>query len=290
MAIAIDNPRSVAVSLRCNKKRAAYQVDKKLTSFLKARNWTLQNVGRSYATVTPPNGMKAPFVFNVKVPSREQIVAVAQEKHSTKAPWADKFGEWIALYIPSRNMTSTEIDPYTGQAISEPKPGGVVPATFCVGIREFWHAEVLFENENAIYNETKSQPTQQQLLDFVSSEETPSNTALLEGAPCQVILNVHERNPVARGRCIAHYGPTCVVCDFNFGAEYGPLAEGFIHIHHVKPLSEIGEEYVVDPVADLRPVCPNCHAVIHLGGDCRSIEEVRGALEEWGRRRPRNFL
>jgi predicted HNH restriction endonuclease len=24
----------------------------------------------------------------------------------------------------------------------------------------------------------------------------------------------------------------------------------------------------------LRPVCPNCHAVLHLGGNCRSIEEV----------------
>ena len=35
----------------------------------------------------------------------------------------------------------------------------------------------------------------------------------------------------------------------------------------------------VDPVADLRPVCPNCHAVIHLGGACRTIEEVRRLLK-----------
>jgi predicted HNH restriction endonuclease len=56
---------------------------------------------------------------------------------------------------------------------------------------------------------------------------------------------------------------------------YGPLAEGFIHVHHVKQLSEIGAEYEVDPVADLRPVCPNCHAVIHLGGECRGIDQVR---------------
>jgi len=32
---------------------------------------------------------------------------------------------------------------------------------------------------------------------------------------------------------------------------------------------------IVDPVKDLRPVCPNCHAVIHLRGGCLSIEEVQ---------------
>jgi 5-methylcytosine-specific restriction enzyme A len=28
-------------------------------------------------------------------------------------------------------------------------------------------------------------------------------------------------------------------------------------------LSEIKEEYEVDPVKDLKPLCPNCHAIIH---------------------------
>ena len=110
------------------------------------------------------------------------------------------------------------------------------------------------------------------------SEEVTVSGRVFEGAVCRVVINAYERNPVARARCIAHYGPSCAVCGFKFGAIYGPLADGFIHVHHVKPLSEIGEEYEVDPVADLRPVCPNCHAVIHLGGACRSIEEVRQHL------------
>lgn len=109
-------------------------------------------------------------------------------------------------------------------------------------------------------------------------EELNALTPIWEGAKYQITVNAYERNPVARSRCIAHYGPTCVVCGFNFGAVYGPLAEGFIIAHHVKPLSEIGEEYAVDPVVDLRPVCPNCHAVIHLGGGCRSVEEVKQLL------------
>jgi hypothetical protein len=108
-----------------------------------------------------------------------------------------------------------------------------------------------------------------------SEEVTTQEEQLIEGAVCRVVVNAYERNPVARAHCIAHYGTACVVCGFNFGAVYGPLAQGFIQVHHLKPLSEIGEKYEVDPVADLRPVCPNCHAVIHLGGGCRSIEEAR---------------
>jgi predicted HNH restriction endonuclease len=75
------------------------------------------------------------------------------------------------------------------------------------------------------------------------------------------------------------------VCGFNFGAAYGELAEGFIHVHHIRPLSEIGEEYKVDPISDLRPVCPNCHAIIHLGGETRSIEEVKQLVAAHHRQR-----
>jgi 5-methylcytosine-specific restriction enzyme A len=110
------------------------------------------------------------------------------------------------------------------------------------------------------------------------SEELDVSMPLWEGAKYSVTVNAYERNPVSRCRCIAHYGPTCVICGFNFGAVYSPLAEGFIHVHHIKPLSEIGKKYKVDPVADLRPVCPNCHGVIHLRSGCRSIEEVRQLL------------
>ena len=101
-----------------------------------------------------------------------------------------------------------------------------------------------------------------------------------EGARYQITVNAYERNPIARDRCIAHYGPTCFVCGFNFGAAYGPVADGLIHVHHVKPLAEIGKKYKVDPITDLRPVCPNCHAVIHMGAGCRSIDEVKHLVED----------
>jgi len=101
-----------------------------------------------------------------------------------------------------------------------------------------------------------------------------------EGAVRQVTVNAYERSPEARWRCIEYHGRACAVCEMSFGAVYGPVADGFIHVHHLTPLSEVGGDYVVDPVADLRPVCPNCHAVLHLGGQCLSIAVVRQLLAQ----------
>jgi predicted HNH restriction endonuclease len=114
---------------------------------------------------------------------------------------------------------------------------------------------------------------------FIMPGEIANSSNLIEGAVRQITVNAYERNPEAKKQCLQYYGTTCLVCGFSFGAVYGPLADGFIHVHHVKPLSEIGQEYEVDPVADLRPVCPNCHALIHLGGECRSIEDVRRLVD-----------
>jgi hypothetical protein len=114
---------------------------------------------------------------------------------------------------------------------------------------------------------------------FVQPEEIPDTPGLSEGSVCSIRVNAYERNSEARRQCIAAHGTKCCICGFSFGIVYGSVAEGYIHVHHLRPLSEIGGEYVVDPVEDLRPVCPNCHAVLHLGCVCRSIEEVRQMVE-----------
>jgi predicted HNH restriction endonuclease len=94
-----------------------------------------------------------------------------------------------------------------------------------------------------------------------------------------VFVNSYERDPAARLACIAHYGTDCSVCRFNFGRVYGPLGEGFIHIHHLRDLATIGEEYEVNPIEDLRPVCPNCHAMLHTRTPAMSIEELRRIMQ-----------
>jgi hypothetical protein len=230
--------------------------------------------------MVPPGESKPPFVFDVEIPTQEQVLAEAKEKHATQRAWAGKVGEWIAIYLPPRRVTVAQVNPFTGDIISEPKSSGSTHATFHVGFRLFWDAEVWIQNGKFSYNESPSQPIQQELLDYVSPDEILEATGLIEGAVCRISVNSYERNPEARRRCIEAYGANCCICGFNFGEKYGPDAEGYIHVHHVRPLSKIKSDYVVDPVTDLRPVCPNCHSVLHLSGRCRSIEEVKRLLVE----------
>lgn len=99
-----------------------------------------------------------------------------------------------------------------------------------------------------------------------------------EGAKKQISVNIYERNPYARKKCIEHYGYNCVICGFNFEKVWGEIGCGYIQVHHLKELSEIGEEYLIDPVHDLRPVCPNCHAMLHRKRPAYSIKELKELL------------
>jgi len=106
-------------------------------------------------------------------------------------------------------------------------------------------------------------------------EKIPEVDVLIEGAVRQIKINSYERNSVARQRCIEHYGAKCIVCGFDFEKVYGKYGENYIHVHHLLPLSEINKEYHIDPVKDLRPVCPNCHAIIHRKNPPLTICEIR---------------
>lgn len=103
---------------------------------------------------------------------------------------------------------------------------------------------------------------------------TKDSGTVVEGAAKTVMTKIYERDRGARLKCIGHWGWKCFVCQFDFASIYGDLGEGFIHVHHLKPLSEIGEAYMLDPVADLRPVCPNCHAMLHRRTPAITIETL----------------
>jgi 5-methylcytosine-specific restriction protein A len=95
-----------------------------------------------------------------------------------------------------------------------------------------------------------------------------------EGAGKQVTVNKYERSASARRDCLTHHGTSCTICRFDFARVYGEDFAGYIHVHHLVPLSTRVEPSHVNPVTDLAPVCPNCHAAIHYGGRHRSLDEV----------------
>lgn len=109
-------------------------------------------------------------------------------------------------------------------------------------------------------------------------EELDAIEVLVEGAAISVPVNVFERNPIARAKCIEHHGYRCAVCSFDFEDFYGPVGRHFIHVHHIVPLSEVRRAHEVDPVKDLIPVCANCHAIIHTTRPALGVDQLRSHL------------
>lgn len=109
-------------------------------------------------------------------------------------------------------------------------------------------------------------------------DEVPET--LEEGKRKSVLVNVYERNPIARARCMNNYGAQCQVCDLSFESKYGDVGKDFIHVHHIIPLHQIQKDYIVDPITDLIPVCPNCHAMLHRkeNGSYLSIAQLRNRV------------
>ncbi|WP_035763829.1 HNH endonuclease [Arthrobacter sp. H20] len=112
----------------------------------------------------------------------------------------------------------------------------------------------------------------EQMLRAVWADHAPSSEidpvdpvpgTLPASALTRVSVNRYERDPEARRQCIAHQGTSCSVCRFNFEDAYGALGHGFIQVHHIVPVSQIDADYVLDPLTDLVPLCPNCHAMAH---------------------------
>ncbi len=123
-----------------------------------------------------------------------------------------------------------------------------------------------------------SRPIGKAAIDARPGDE--ATTGLTEGALVRTTVNRYERDPNARKACIVHYGAICQVCEFDFGQMYGPIGAGYIHVHHRTPIASIKESYEVDPVIDLVPLCPNCHAMIHTGRTVPlTVDELRQNIE-----------
>lgn len=147
-------------------------------------------------------------------------------------------------------------------------------------LKKYPRLEIQSDNQTFLFQELSPEPSESDRLgtpDGPDAAELPPGT-YIEGAVKQILVNAYERDQNARRACLANYGPSCAVCGFGFAEKYGVIGKGFIHIHHLKPLSEIGESYRLDPVRDLRPVCPNCHAMLHRQSPPFSIDELKVML------------
>jgi len=134
-------------------------------------------------------------------------------------------------------------------------------------------------SENLVKIKNKTMPVTDSFLKVTDPEL--KNQTYSEGKKHDIKLTIYERNSVARRKCIAHYGYVCNICNFDFHSAYGEIGKGYIHVHHKMPLSMIKENYQIDPIKDLVPVCPNCHAMLHTNQEKTiSVESVKEIIKK----------
>jgi 5-methylcytosine-specific restriction enzyme A len=114
----------------------------------------------------------------------------------------------------------------------------------------------------------------------VSETSDPVFEAREEGNKVTITVSRYERVPANRKKCIEYYGPKCSVCGFDFSVTYGKIGKGYIHVHHLTQLSNLGGKAKrFNPITDLRPVCPNCHEMLHRRNpDPYTIDELKNIL------------
>jgi hypothetical protein len=104
-----------------------------------------------------------------------------------------------------------------------------------------------------------------------------------EGERSQRESTFFRRNPRLREEAIKHHGLRCIACGLDFGERYGSVATGYIEIHHLNPLAERRDAAAGKPLMtlldDVKPLCANCHRVVHRRQPPMSIAELRACLE-----------
>ena len=110
--------------------------------------------------------------------------------------------------------------------------------------------------------------------------EYVDDTEYTEGSKKRVVVNAFERNSKAREACLKKFGYSCQVCGMSFSDRYGEIGGKFIHVHHKKLLACRQKAYKVDPVKDLIPVCPNCHAMLHTSDPPLRVDELKSKISD----------
>jgi 5-methylcytosine-specific restriction protein A len=70
----------------------------------------------------------------------------------------------------------------------------------------------------------------------------------------------------------------CECCSFDFEKAYGDRGNGFIEVHHIKPIFEL-EPDTATKLEDLALLCANCHRMIHAKKPWLSVAELKSALK-----------
>jgi 5-methylcytosine-specific restriction protein A len=73
----------------------------------------------------------------------------------------------------------------------------------------------------------------------------------------------------------------CEVCRFDFEATYGEIGAGFIEVHHLKPVNQLGKGGKTK-LSDLALLCANCHRMAHRKREPLGLNDIRKSIQSGG--------
>ncbi|MFK5947489.1 MAG: HNH endonuclease [Methylococcales bacterium] len=241
-----------------------------LSVIMPRRKWELVKKTKNYVYLKPPTKLEGPpFNISIKIPCKAQAVEIANTCFNKGESWMGQIGEWPAWYFHEQPQKTYEILPNEDRTgiIKKLHYEDHLKSSLNIGEFGVWSVKLIKTDGDFSYHEYGSVK--------LDGGRASSQLPLLEGSEFSVEQTIHERNPVARQECIDHFGAMCQVCYFDISKSYGPIGIGFIHVHHLAPISKSNGEYNIDPEKDLIPLCPNCHAMIHRVNPPYTVGELK---------------
>ena len=161
------------------------------------------------------------------------------------------------------------------------KPGEEEPGSFFI-------AEEEWENGVLIWYLLEDVRQAIEQLGWVEPVIAPEAKEYQEGEVSLVSLTRYERSPAAREAALKAHGYVCSACGFDFEIVYGDRGRQFIEVHHLEQLHAGAYPRHADPAHDLRPVCSNCHRMIHRREPMLSIVQMRDLIKKGNQSDDRN--
>lgn len=213
-------------------------------------------------------------IFCAKSTIKQKTVIVGWYKNATVFRRAKETNG--VKYNITANGSDTERIPESERKFEVPRANSA--EKFGFGISQMWYAKEDNEKvKNFLSNVFKYIGGRR----FIWTEQDDKEY-LESGISKKADVNVYGRNSAAREACLNANGYNCKICGFESKKVYGEGFEHLIHVHHIKPISEQGREYPVNPETDLIPVCPNCHMALHtnVNGKYLTPSELKEKLEK----------
>ena len=116
--------------------------------------------------------------------------------------------------------------------------------------------------------------------EFVVIDES----VITEGQLNRRTVNYRKRSNRLRDAAVEHYTVggriPCASCSFDFDRAYVGIGAGYIQIHHLEPIAFGGarELPMSEAIDKVRPLCANCHVMVHRRDPWLTMERLADAL------------